>query len=88
MLNTKKDCDCFIGKLSGEEVTKSTIDFEVESIVRMQTKFKEYGLLILKGESQTKSQIVDGRKGYLSRFTYCPYCGDKLNWKQILINCQ
>jgi hypothetical protein len=84
--NTKKECNCFIGHLSGEEIHKSTIDFEVESIVRIQPQFKKYGLL--KGMPQTKSQIVDGRKGYLSRFTYCPYCGEKLDWKQILINCQ
>ena len=77
-------CDCFIGFLSGEEVRKSTIDFEVERIVNIQPTFKKYGLL--KGEPQSKSQIVDGRKGYLSRFVYCHYCGKKINWKQVLSN--
>ena len=78
-------CDCLVGFLSGEKVNKSTIDYEVERIVNIQPAFKKYGLL--KGEPQTKSQIVDGRKGYLSRFVYCPYCGEKLNWKQVLSNC-
>ena len=78
-------CDCFVGFLSGEKVNKSTIDYEVERIVNIQPTFKKYGLL--KGEPQTKSQIVDGRKGYLSRFVYCPYCGEKVNWKQVLSNC-
>lgn len=78
-------CDCFVGFLSGEKVNKSTIDYEVERIVNIQPIFKKYGLL--NGEPQTKSQIVDGRKGCLSRFVYCPYCGEKLNWKQILSNC-
>ena len=78
-------CDCLVGFLSGEKVNKSTIDYEVERIVNIQPTFKKYGLL--NGEPQTKSQIVDGRKGYLSRFVYCPYCGEKLNWKGILSNC-
>ncbi len=62
-------CDCLVGFLSGEKVNKSTIDYEVERIVNIQPTFKKYGLL--NGEPQTKSQIVDGRKGYLSRFVYC-----------------
>ena len=77
-------CDCFVEFLSGEKVTKSTIGYGVEKIVNIQPTFKKYGLL--KGEPQTKSQIVDGRKGYLSRFVYCPYCGEKVNWKQVLSN--
>jgi len=78
-------CDCFVGFLSGEQVNKSTIDDEVQSIVNIQPTFKKYGLL--NGEPQSKSQIVDGRKGYLDRFNYCPNCGEKVNWKQVLINC-
>jgi len=78
-------CDCFVGFLSGEQVNKSTIDEEVEAIVNIQPTFKKYGLL--NGEPQSKSQIVDGRKGYLDRFNYCPNCGEKVNWKQVLINC-
>ena len=79
-----KICDCSLGFLSGEIINKSTINYEVERIVNIQPKFKEYGLL--KGEPQTKKQIVDGRKGYLSRFTFCPYCGEKIDWKLILNN--
>ena len=83
--SVNNSCDCFIGFLSGEKVNKSTIDFEVERIVNIQPTFKKYGLL--KGEPQSKSQIVDGRRGYLNRFVYCPYCGEKINWKQVLNNC-
>ncbi len=31
--------------------------------------------------------VFGNRKGYLSRFVYCPYCGEKVNWKQVLSNC-
>ena len=78
-------CDCLVGFLSGEKVNKSTIDYEVERIVNIQPTFKKYDLL--NGEPQTKSQIVDGRKGYLSRFSYCPYCGNKIDWKTVLSSC-
>lgn len=74
-------CDCLVGLLSGAEVNKSTLDHEVEKIVNIQANFEKYGLW--NGEPQTKSQIIDGRKGYLSRFVYCPYCGVKVNWKQV-----
>lgn len=80
-----ENCDCLVGFISGKQVNKSTIDYEVEKIVSVQPIFKKYGLL--KGEPQTKSQIVDGRKGYLSRFIYCPYCGEKINWKKVIRNC-
>ena len=76
-------CDCLIGFISGEKVSKSTIDYEVKSISNMMLKYKEYNML--KGEPLTPKQIVDNRRGYLSRFAYCPYCGGKIGWEQILI---
>jgi len=78
-------CDCLVGFLSGERVSKSTIDYEVKRISDIQNKIKEYGLL--NGEPLSPKQIVDNRRGYLSRFAYCPYCGEKINWKQVLSNC-
>lgn len=78
-------CDCLIGFISGEKVSKSTIDYEVKSISNMMPKYKEYNMM--KGEPLTPKQIVDNRRGYLSRFAYCPYCGEKLNWNQLLSNC-
>ena len=78
-------CDCLIGFISGDKVSKSTIEYEVKSISNMMPKYKEYNML--KGEPLTPKQIVDNRRGYLSRFAYCPYCGEKINWKQLLSNC-
>jgi hypothetical protein len=40
-------CDCLVGFLSGERVSKSTIDYEVKRISDIQPKFKEYGKTIL-----------------------------------------
>lgn len=78
-------CDCLLGFLSGEKVNKSDIDYEVKRISDIQPKFKEYGML--NSEPLSPRQIVDNRRGYLSRFAYCPYCGEKINWKQVLSNC-
>lgn len=27
--------------------------------------------------------VFDKRKGYFHFFSYCPYCGDKINWTKI-----
>jgi len=82
MKKEKIDCDCFLGFVSGEKAYKSNIDDELDKIVRLQPIFKMYG--ILNGEPLNKSQIVDGRKGYLDRFIYCPYCSEKINWVKII----
>ena len=89
MINKKiprviSSCDCFVGFVSGEKVNKSNIEFEVKSISKMQPEYKKYGML--KGEPLTPKQIVDNRRGYLTRFIYCPYCGNKIDWNQILLN--
>lgn len=80
----KQNCDCLIGFISGEKAYKSTLEYEVERIENIQPIFKSYGLL--NGEPLNKKQIIDNRRGYLSRFQFCPHCGEKLNWKKILEN--
>jgi hypothetical protein len=78
-------CDCFIGFLSGEDIRLSDIKRQVEDVVKLQPELKKYGLL--KGEPLTAKQLVDGRKGYISRFNFCPYCGNKIDWKTVLSCC-
>jgi hypothetical protein len=78
-------CDCFIGFLSGEDIKLSDIKRQVEDVVKLQSELKKYGLL--KGEPLTAKQLVDGRKGYISRFNFCPYCGKTIDWKTVLNNC-
>ncbi len=78
-------CDCFIGFLSGEDIRLSDIKRQVEDVVKLQPELKKYGLL--KGEPLTAKQLVDGRKGYVHRFYFCPYCGKSIDWKTVLNNC-
>lgn len=75
-------CDCLLGWLCDETITISSFKSDVENISRLQPKLKAIGLL--KGEPLPPKQIVDGRKGYLSRFNYYPYCGTKIDWKLII----
>ena len=82
---TVSRCDCLVGFVSGERVKKSTIGYEVKRIADIQSELKEYKML--QKEPLTQKHIVDNRRGYLSRFVYCPYCGEKLNWKQLLSHC-
>ncbi len=74
--------DCMIGFLSGEEVYKSTLSFEVQRIANLMPVYEQHG--ILNGKPLTPKEIVDNRRGYLSRFNFCPDCGEKLKWKEIL----
>ena len=58
---------------------------ELEIIRLVRHELKKYGLL--KGEPLTAKQLIDGRKGYVHRFNFCPYCGNKIDWKTVLSSC-
>lgn len=34
-------------------------------------------------EDYKPKEFLDRRKGYMTMFNYCPYCGEKINWKEI-----
>ena len=34
-------------------------------------------------ENYKQSDFLDGRKGYMNMFKFCPSCGGKINWKEI-----
>ena len=64
-------CDCTIAlvnpRFKSEEVTISTLDYELSNLVN--------GL--------TSKQLLDGRRGWIIKYTYCPECKQKINWKEI-----
>jgi translation initiation factor 2 beta subunit (eIF-2beta)/eIF-5 len=73
-----------IGLLSGDPTYKSTISFEAKGIYS-RVNFLEQHKFVVQGLISCRS-VVDGRKGYLNKFTYCPRCGVKIDWKQIIKN--
>ena len=71
-----KECDCRIGTLCGDAITKESIIKEAKSIARETNYHRSVAL--------TAKQVCDNRRGYLSRFNYCPYCGEEIDWKYII----
>lgn len=78
----KETCDCKIGSCCDGDVMKSILFKTMSEMADTQIMLKKHGLL--NGEPLTAKQLVDGRKGYLWRYNYCPYCGEKINWKELL----
>jgi hypothetical protein len=74
-------CDCTIGYLVDKHVKISELYDEVNGIVEYQKRLKSS-----KSEPSTAEEIIDNRRGYLQRFTYCPDCGYKINWKRIILD--
>ena len=64
-------CDCTIAlvnpRFKSEEATISTLSYELHNLVN--------GL--------TSKQLLDGRRGWIIKYTHCPECKQKINWKEI-----
>jgi len=77
-----KSCNHLLGSLCNEDVYFDDIFDKVKELIESQKIFAKYSFM--NGNPDSPKQIVDGRKGYLSRFNYCPHCGEKIDWKGIL----
>ncbi len=64
-------CDCTIAlvnpRFGCELVTISTLDFNLHNLV----------------DGLTSKQLLDGRRGWIIKYTHCPECRQKINWKEI-----
>lgn len=83
-MKTKTECNCLLGFISGDKIYKSNLDYELEKTSNIQSNLYELGLL--KGKPLKAKEILDNRRGFISRFIFCPYCGEKINWKNITNN--
>jgi hypothetical protein len=81
---TYSNCDCHIGRLCDEYIYISNMNKQIDDIIKTQQNLKQFNLL--NGEVITSKEILDSRKGYLHKFNYCPYCGEKIDWKILLFN--
>lgn len=80
-------CDCYIGNMNEQYLFLSNVKDEIEATSYRQKVLKDSGLF--KNQvTLTPLQIIDNRKGYVSRFIFCPYCGTKVDWKSIVNNCR
>lgn len=78
-------CNCLLGILDDKNIYLNDCIQKLTDFSEMMPTFKNYGLL--KGKCLKPKEIADGRKGYLQRFNFCPYCGNKINWKALLNRC-
>jgi hypothetical protein len=62
-------------------------DFIVQSEIAQVVKNECYGWNA-HGETMANLtrkpiEFLDRRRGYMTMFNYCPYCGEKINWREI-----
>lgn len=74
-------CNCFLGFSNQDKIYKNNITYMVKMIANVQSIFHEW-----RNGSDSKltpKEILDSKKGYISKFNFCPECGEKINWKEI-----
>lgn len=83
--------DCVIGLLAKHDerylVTIEELEKHIADSIDFFDWIKENGYSLFPGNrtsAYTLSDYTDFRKNTdLHRFMYCPYCGQKIDWKQI-----
>lgn len=83
-----KEHECKIGMLYGydttELVTLAEVKEEIEGRKRLNIQLEILGLENHKRKEWTLKQYCDHRVSTnLLRFTYCPACGKKIDWKAL-----
>lgn len=64
-------------------ITLTRLKYELEEIKGYNEYLKEHEFTFKKPEYKLKD-FADFRKNVcMDRFIYCPYCGEKLNWKEM-----
>jgi hypothetical protein len=58
----------------GREVTKDTLSEPDWPVYSHESGFFSIG---------SKSEWLDRRKGFITPYVYCPYCGEKLDWRKL-----
>ncbi|HUU53242.1 MAG TPA: hypothetical protein VMW44_01210 [Candidatus Bathyarchaeia archaeon] len=80
-------CDHTIGFLQ-EFVNQSKIKKVIENECYSWNRHGKTMAELTGDTKEYKSDIkpvdfLDRRRGYMTIFNYCPYCGEKINWKDI-----
>ncbi|NCB46916.1 hypothetical protein EOM81_07855 [bacterium] len=73
-----KHCECAIGYLERTNkpflITKKNYFDEIREFIDDDD---------LREADLTVYICLDGRKGYIKQFKYCPYCGKQISWEKI-----
>jgi hypothetical protein len=84
--SVSKRCDCFVGVFhdNNEKLYLSNVYEILAEHSRTTEMLFDHDLI--KKPIMIK-QYLDRRSGYMTFFNYCPYCGNKIKWKEIKSNC-
>lgn len=64
--------ECVYGIMDSTELTETSLSTVGRPIIGYQFGyFAQYGKV---------KDLIDRRKGYITGYYYCPYCGKKLDW--------
>lgn len=80
-ISVKKTCDCVIGRMGDDLIQDSGLLCALDETIVHMVALKKHNFI--KGEVLTRSQLIDNRRGYFTRFNYCPYCGIEIDWKEV-----
>ena len=81
------NCNCLLGCMDDYDyipLNRNTIADDLRIYVGNHNRMVDEGF-----ETDRTSLIdyFDEEKNMISRYHYCPYCGEKINWKAIKIRC-
>ena len=83
-------CNCFIGEINGYEpmiLELSNFIEKIQSECNTSNHVAEFynnnPNKKVKKKLASPMDYLDRRKGYSTLFNYCPYCGTKINWRQL-----
>jgi hypothetical protein len=89
-----KECNHTLGYWYGIEsevefLYQDNIIDRIQETIEENIRFNEYCDKLSNIEDWMKRKILnpldylDNRKNIIHKFEYCPYCGEKINWKEI-----
>jgi len=83
------NCNCLFGYLNDDydliSLNRNTIAFDLKSYMESHNHMTDKGYY--DGIKISLIDFFDKEKNMINRFHYCPYCGEKINWKAIKIRC-
>ena len=77
----KSQCDHTVSYLHNF-VTESELTAVLKAEVQSWNSYGERDERIIPREYKA-TDFLDRRKGYITMFNHCPYCGDKIDWRSI-----
>lgn len=79
-------CNHTVGILEDKLIGELGLPKTLEVVSKDWNEYRSVSAFIYAKNLTTKlspKDFLDGRKGHMTMFKHCPYCGEKINWKKI-----